>query len=250
MSGLGRGRRRVWQVSGALAVAAVLLGVTLAPRVLRDLETFRIDRVEVVGTRFSEPYAVVRAAGIAAGSSVFDDAKAWRAGVLSLPLVVDVRIRRRLPASVTLEVREVEPVALVAAPELRPVDAAGQILPLQPAGTILDLPILSGVASVGDRLAEGAGEPALQLLMLMRARAPGLIDRVSQVERSDDGLRLVLRQGGPDALLPLQPGDTHLTQLRLAYADLGARGELSRVRRIDVRFRDQAVVSFLHTPAS
>lgn len=243
-------RRWLRQLAGALAVAAVVLAAALAPRVLRDLDTFRVERVEVVGTRFSEPYAVVRAAGIEIGSSLFDDASAWRTGVLSLPLVAEVTVRRRFPSSLTLEVREVEPVALVASPQLRPVDAAGRILPLEPAGTILDLPILSGVALTDSLLAEGANEPALQLLLLMRAREPGLVNRLSQIERWGDGLRLVMRQGGPDALLPLHSGDAHLAQLRLAYADLGARGELGRVRRIDVRFRDQVVVSFLRTPVS
>jgi cell division septal protein FtsQ len=247
----GSGTRR-WlrQVAGALAVAAVVLAGAVAPRLLRELDHFRIERVEVVGTRFSEPYAVVRAAGIAAGSSLFDDAATWRAGVLSLPLVAEVRVRRHFPSGLTLEVREVEPVALVASPELRPVDASGRLIALEPAGTILDLPILSGVAVADSTLAQGAEEPALRLLLLMRAREPGLVDRVSQIDRTVDGLRLVLRQGGPDALLPLHTRDVHLTQLRLAYADLGARGELARVRRIDVRFRDQIVVSFLRTPVS
>ncbi len=62
-------------------------------------------------------------------------------------------------------------------------------------------------------------------------------------------LRIVFRDRGADAWLPARATPTQLTQLRLALADLAARGELEAVRSIDVRFRDQVVVSFLETAA-
>lgn len=235
---------------GALLIAAVL-GAGAAERGLREVDAFRVRRVEVVGTRFIEPYAVVRAAGLGSGSSVFDDPERWRAGVLTLPLVADVAVRRRLPATVEILVTEVEPVALVGGPELRAVDATGWVVPLDPAGAGLDLPLLSGVEARAGRLApEPDAALVLDALVRLRRDAPELADRVSQIERRPGLLRLVFRDETAEALLPLDASELQLRQLRLAFADLVSRGELANVRRIDVRFRDQVVVSFLTRPVS
>jgi hypothetical protein len=250
MSARMTGRRWLWLVGGTTALAAVAVAVALGPGVARNLAPFQVQHVEVVGTRFLEPYAVVRAAGLHQPASIFDDAGAWRAGVLELPLVADATFRRRLPSTVTIEVREVEPAALVAADRLRPVDAAGREVELDPAGTVLDLPILLGFTLEDGALAGALGASAIRTLGLVREHQPRLAERVSQLEAWPGGLRLAFRDGAPEALLPLDPTPAHLAQLRVAMADLNARGELRRVRRIDVRFRDQVVVSFLHTPAS
>ena len=249
MSRSKTGRRWLRRAGATLLVVAVAVAAGFAPRALRDVEAFRVQRVEVLGTRWLEPYAVVRAAGLTRSSSVFDDARAWRSGVLTLPLVEDVRLRRKLPSTVTVEVREVEPLALVAADALRPVDGRGRVLEIDPAGAVLDLPIVTGSPVRAGRLDDG-GVAAVEVLAALELSSPELADRVSQVDVGPSALRLVFRDGRTEALLPIQPSRSQLTQLRLAYADLTARGELGKVSRIDVRFRDQVVVSFLGTPVS
>lgn len=250
MSARGILRRWRWLLAGAGLAAAAWLGALHGPDLLRELEWFRVRSVEVAGTRFLEPYAAVRAAGINEGSSVFDDPRVWRAGIEALPLVDGVTIRRRLPGTLLIEIREAEPVALVAGGDrLQPVDWRGRALDLDPAGAALDLPVLSGVAISEDRLEE-PGESALLLLSLLHEHDGRWADRVSQLELVPGAVRVVFRGDGPDALVPLSPTPSHVRQLRLAYADLSARGELGRARRIDVRFRDQVVVSFLRTPLS
>lgn len=242
--------RRV-RAFAVVGVAALLLaGGTAAPRALATLEVFRVRQVEVTGTRFLEPYTVVKAAGLNRASSVFDDDARWRAGILTLPLVADAAVRRQLPSTVRIEVREVEPVALVAAPELRAVDAAGRVVALDPAGAHLDLPILMGVEVRGGRVAAPEGLQVLDALVALRRDAPELADRVSQIERAPGLLRLVFRDGSAEALLPPDASEVQLRQLRLAVADLASRGELGSVHRIDLRFRDQVVVSFLTRPVS
>ncbi len=250
MSGEGVAKRLVR--IGAVAAGLVLCGTLLwlAPRGLRRVDAFRVQRVEVSGTRYVEPYTVVRAAGIDSASNVFDDADAWREGLLRLPLVRDARIRRRLPGTVVLEVREVAPVALVAANELMAVDAGGRILELDPAGMSLDLPILRGVTIADGHLVGAQDTAAVAALNWLEQHAPEFANHVSMIELRPGALRVLFRGERAEALLPLVPSEAQLNQLRLAYADLVARGDLQGVRRIDVRFRDQVVVSFLSSPVS
>ena len=245
-------RWRTWSVRLAvgLAVAGIVALAIWTPRVLRRMDVFRVETVEVVGTRFLEPYAVVRAAGLDEPASVFDDKDAWRAGALTLSLVDRIRVRRALPSTVVLEVREVEPVALVGEDGLRPVDATGRLLELDPAGHVLDLPVVLGVEPERGRVAGPLGASAIATITALAVRAPALANGISHVEVSANELRIGFRDGDLEAVLPGHPTDVQLLQLRLAHADLRARGELDEVRTIDVRFRDQVVVSFLDTPVS
>lgn len=242
-------RRRWKQVLSLIGFGAlVAVAWVYGPGVLRDLEVFRVQQVEVVGTRFLDPYAVVRAAGLDVESSVLDDADEWLAGVRTLTLVEEIRVARVLPGRIRLEVREVEPMALVAAGSLRPVDAAGRLLDLEPAGVSLDLPILTGVAVEDGVVSAGPSAWAVATVAEVMKRAPVVASRLSQAELRDRDLRLTFREGRTTAVLPAAATGAQVTQLRLALADLLARGELEKVRTIDVRFRDQVVVSFLGTP--
>lgn len=247
MSGLARRLRG--PVLGGL-VLVVGAAAAVAPRALRDLDVFRVRQVSVTGTRFIQPYAVVRAAGLTRASSVFDDVERWETGVLTLPLVEAVEIRRRLPGTVEVHVAEVQPVALVAGRELRPVDGNGRVLALDPAGTLLDLPILTGLEVRAGLVHGPAGAAALRSLIELQRSAPQLAERISQVEHRQGALRVVFRDDAAEVLLPVDATGVQLRHLRLAYADLAARGELGNVRRIDLRFRDQVVVSFLSSPVS
>lgn len=244
-------RRALAGWSGVIAAAGAVTAVAvLAPPTLRHMDVFQVETVEVTGTRFLEPYIVIRAAGLDRPTSVFGDVDAWRAGVLTLPLVDDVRVGRRIPSTVHLEVREVEPVALVGAGRLRPVDATGRLIPLDPAGVVLDLPVVLGAEIRNGRVASPAGASAIATLTALAVRAPDLADRISQVDLEPGSLRIAFRDIALEAVLPSHPTHVQLLQLRVAHADLRGRGELERVRTIDVRFRDQVVVSFLDTPVS
>lgn len=237
-----------WVVVVLLVAGTVGAGV-YAPAVLRDTEAFRVRQVEVVGTRYIDPFAVIRAAGLDRDANLFDDVDAWRAGARTHPLVEDVRVRRAFPSGVTLEVVESEPVALVARGTLRPVDATGRLLELDPAGEILDLPIMTG-AEIRDGRLDGASAAAIHTVTTLLRHTPDVAGRVSQLRIRGESLRLAFRDTRAEAVLPVVATPLQLTQLRLALADLGARGELDGVRTIDLRYRDQVVVSFLDRPVS
>ncbi|HSH44311.1 MAG TPA: hypothetical protein VK966_00510, partial [Longimicrobiales bacterium] len=93
-------------------------------------------------------------------------------------------------------------------------------------------------------------EDVLGTLVALQATAPDLLERVSQVDASPASVRLLFRDLAAEALLPARATLAEVRQLRLAVADLTARGELDTVRRIDLRFRDQVVVSFLTSSVS
>ncbi|HEX7119106.1 MAG TPA: FtsQ-type POTRA domain-containing protein [Longimicrobiales bacterium] len=241
-----RPRVPLWALALLAAVAAVAL-IAQAPVLLRRLDAFRVDRVEVLGTRFLAPHEALEASGITRTSSVFDDPEPWRAALLRHPLVADATIERKLPSTLIVRIVEEQPVALVRTPELRVVDANARVLPIDPAGVVLDLPIVDAPATVAEdgTLQNEIAVALVETAVRLRGVHAGFAARISELAPVADGaIRLVLRDPpNAEVLLPAGLEAERLEQLRLTIADLERRDELGEVRRIDVRFRDQVVVS-------
>ncbi len=233
-----------------LGAALVATGASAAaPRLLRNVNGFRVERVVVEGTRYLPPREVVRASGITAASNLFDDPAPWRRALLRDPAVLDVRIERRLPSTLVVDVEEAEPVALARTPDLRPVDARGVVLPLRDGGVDVDLPVLATACNVGKdgRLRDASALAVLRTLARIRVLDPALAALVSEASPAEGGVRLDLRDPlGGGVLVEDEPTARTLRELGLTLADLARRGEMDRVRRIDARFQEQIVVLFNH----
>ncbi len=233
-------------LAAVAGVAALTAAAALAPRWLRRAEAFRVRRVDVVGTRYTEPHEVLAASGIGRTASIFDDPAPWRARVLRLPLVTGVEIERRLPSSIVIRVTEAEPVALARTPDLVPVDARGAVLAV-PQGTDLDLPVLAVAARVGanGHLVDPEAVSIAGTLDRIRALEPALAAQVSEARPAPGGgVLLLLRQAAFVARVAVEPTAASLAHLRAALADVAGRGELPRLAAIDARFADQIVVAF------
>jgi cell division protein FtsQ len=248
MGELRAGMVRWLKAAAWVATAMAGLAATAAlPAALRSLDATRVRRVEIDGVRYLPPQEALAASGIGDRASLFDRAHDWRAGLLRHPLVESVEIRRRLPATVLITVREVTPVALVRTPELRVVDARGRLLPLEPWRRDVDLPVLR--PATGFDQAGVAVNPEVHRLLAelarLQAAVPGFAASISEVHPlADGGIRLLLRGSGADALVPAAADEDRLRRLAAILADLSARAELGDVRRLDARFQEQVVVAF------
>src|SRR2546429_2466251 len=141
-----------------LAGSSVLTLLWLAaPLALRRLPLFRVRQVELVGVRNLAPDAVIAALRLAPRASVFSDTRLLADRVRGLAGVAEARVVRHLPAALTIELREVEPAALMPGPRgtrLGAGDGAGPALPVDPPRPGLRLPI---AASGGSEVVGGLG---------------------------------------------------------------------------------------------
>lgn len=247
LRGVVRGALFRWGVGGLVALGLVVVATTQAPRLLRRLAVFRVAQVEVLGTRYLAPHEALAVSGIAEGANVFDDPAPWLAALRAHPLVAAATIERELPGTLVVQITEVAPVALVATPVLRPVDARGRVLPIEPAVEDVDLPVVAVESKLGSegQLTDTTALALVDALDRLGRLAPGLLAQVSAIGPHAGGdLRLLFREPARgEALLPADFTALRIEQLRLTLADLEAKRELPRTRRIDVRFRDQVVVS-------
>jgi cell division septal protein FtsQ len=163
-----------WKILAAVALVAIVwLG---GPVLLRQLEFFRVRRIEISGARYLAPKTVTDALGLRKNASVFDPVGPLEHRVRALGGVQDVEVGRRLPGTLTVIVRETEPVALIQRKgALTPVDDRGRVLPYDPAQTVPDLPI-----------AASADSGLTRVLATVRDADPALFARIVSAARVHD----------------------------------------------------------------
>lgn len=234
---------RILLVTGVVGAAA-LWGPAL-PEALSTMETFRIEDVDVRGTRFLTTDEVVEWLALADGSSVWTDTKLLTERLVSHPMVLDAAVRRRLPDGLRVHVVERTPIALAPTPTLEPVDAEGHRLPLDPAAFRLDLPIIATNSEppTGSRLfPEDVRVLAAEVDHLLEADTT-FLQMVSSV-RLENGGTLVARWTEPpvEFLLPSKAPPSRLREGLGALSNAISRTPGDVPHEIDLRFADQVVV--------
>ena len=230
------------------ALALVLgIGVTIWGRsVLARIPYFDVRRVEVVGARWAAPDSLLRLASIARDRSVWDDHADVELRLTAHPLVEEAEIRRSGLHTLRIVVREVEPLALVGVPELRATREDGTLLPIDPAGSALDLPLLTVSAELGPDSTRVDGEAVLRVLKLFGALQrfdPGLTAVTSDFAPTrDKGLMIQLMESQPArrVALPATIDEKLVRRVRATLADLRGRGIDAEL--VEARFSDQIVV--------
>jgi hypothetical protein len=229
----------------AMALVPIVAGsLWWGPALLRHMAWTTVRRVEVVGTVYVAPDAVLKLAGIRPQASVFDDFADVEARVVTNPLIARARIRPRGLRTVRIEVEELVPVALAPTPVLKPVLGDGTILPLDPARARVDLPVLTASVDVREgRLVGGDGLRALQSFAHVHRHDPGLAAIVSEVRTAPGGgiaLTLVESEEATEIWLPADPDEAVLRRVRATLADLQRRHWSARY--VEARFAGQVVV--------
>jgi cell division protein FtsQ len=240
-------RRPGWKILGALfLVAFVMTGAWGARAAARQMAFFRVRSVEVRGVHYLQPTEIVARLQVDTLTSLWDDLEPLRQKVRRHPQVADVRIERSMPGTLVVIVRENLPVALIqTGAGLLPFDSLGRQLPIDPARTNLDLPIVASADPV-----------LLKLVGAIRAAEPRVFARIEEVRRTGrEEILLTLAPRAEDAApaagnaaaqrkslrvrVPVGLSVERLADIFPVESDLARRQV--RVGEIDLRYRDQVI---------
>jgi cell division protein FtsQ len=184
--------------------------------------------VEFDGVRYARAADLVRTLGVDTTQSVWQSLPDLARRAAAHPLVAAAAVERRMPGTLVVHVVERQPIALVLSRGvLRPADASGVILPIDPAQVPMDVPV-----------ATSADSTLLHLLDGLRVETPTLYARVTQAQRVNaHELRLFLGS----VMVRMTPDVTvsRIKDILPVEADL-ARNHLRAVE-LDLRFRDQVI---------
>lgn len=152
-----------------LAVLVVALAVAVSsywwmPAMMRRMRFFDVRRIEVTGATYRTPADIVAALQLPDTPSVFDELGDLEERLRRLRGIARAEVDRRLPGTLLVRIREVEPVALAQSRAgLVAVDDAGQPLPYDLTTAPVDVPVV------------GRAEPRLtQALAAIRTASGGL----------------------------------------------------------------------------
>ncbi|HEX3533511.1 MAG TPA: FtsQ-type POTRA domain-containing protein [Gemmatimonadaceae bacterium] len=244
----GRLHKPGWKMLGGIFLVALIMSAAWGVRsAARQMAFFRVRSVEVRGIRYLPPGEVLSRLKVDTLMSLWDDLEPLRERVRHHPQVSDVAITRRLPGTLVVTIQENQPVALIQGTAgFVPYDSAGHVLPIDPARTNLDLPIVA------------TSDPVLlKLVGAIRYTVPRLFSRIEEVRRTGrDEILLTLSRSEPQRARV--PGDTTSSNagtvrvripLGLSVERLAdifpVENDLARrqvhVGELDLRYRDQVI---------
>jgi len=227
--------KRIRRVAMLAAIAAAVAAPWWGPVVLRRFAFFEVRRIEVVGARYLAPATITGALDLKPHASVWSDLGALERRVGSLAGIASVRISRRLPATVRVEVTEVDPVAMAAGPSgLVPVGADGRPLPYDPATAPVDVPVV-----------QRAAPPLVAALAAVESADPALYADVATARGAagaggGGGGAVALELDSGRLLLETPVDPAVVRAMSAVRRDLESRGRVWR--ELDGRFRGWVVV--------
>ncbi|MBI3932299.1 MAG: FtsQ-type POTRA domain-containing protein [Acidobacteria bacterium] len=220
------------ELGGALvfALAATWAGYS---KVMAS-ERLKVARVDVRGSRFLSEGEVRELLGPALGENILGlDIEEIKQRLRASPWVADATVRRALPDTLQVEVRERVPLALAEVDRLYLMDEGGVLIDIYgPRTAGFDLPIVRDLGGFDDEGRRGRAERAGALLADLGA----LAGEISEVEVLGSGdLRVVLRGAGEVVLVGSPPYRQRFETFLALRRDLAER--CPRAEYFDLRFR-------------
>ena len=246
-----RGRRRrassVARIAGLVLLGlAILAGSATAVRWLLTAPRFAVAGVDVEGVSRVTADDVRSAAAIAAGTNVWRlDPSAIAARVAAVPEIRRAEVIRRFPNRVTILVEERRPFTLVHAGRLHWLDEEGRVLDEVPQAVVPAVPVVSGLSdaelvSMRTDPSPRAREAVALIRVLLRSRS-ALAAEISEIDMSRGDGPVLYTVDGVEVRLGTDEWEERLARLERILTQLGRDGEV--VRAIDLRFRDQVVLT-------
>jgi cell division protein FtsQ len=239
----------------AAAITAGLIwgGVELRAWALAS-PRFHLQEISLTGLSRASRAELLRLSGLTPGQNLFAlDVPALEKAMLQHPWVRGVEVTRHFPTSVSVQVVEHTPEALVVLGDLYVLDEEGEPFKRVTPGDGLDLPLVTGVerdayvkdpAEVRERL-----RAALAVARAYAALKPGRHERLSEVRLEGASLALVT-VAGQEVRLGEGAVEAKLSRLARVRRELSAKGLAADVIHLDNRARPGWVAVKLSSPAS
>ena len=240
--------RHVWLATRVLALAGLAAyGAWRGTALIVDARALQVTTIVVHGHEQLSTGEVLALVDGLKGTNILNvELDVWRERLLGSAWVEDATLRRMLPATVEVEIRERRPMGIARLGGLLYlVDARGVIVDeYGPQYADFDLPIVDGLAappSTGGPLIDEARALLAARVLAALAEAPEMAARVSQVDVSDVRDAVVILEGDP-ALLRI--GDEDFVERLQGYLDLAPalRERVADIEYVDLRFDDRMYV--------
>lgn len=240
-------------LAAALTAGLVWGGIELRAWALAS-PRFQLQEVNFTGLTRASRADLVKLSGLAQGQNLFAmDVSVLEKAMLQHPWVHTVEVTRHFPATVSVQVVEHTPEALVVLGDLYVLNGEGEPFKRVTPGDGLDLPLVTGVvredyvkdpATVRERL-----KSALEVARSYSALKIGRHERLSELRLDGASLALVT-VGGQEVLMGEGNTEAKLSRLTRVRRELSVKGLAADVIHLDNRARPGWVAVKLSSPVS
>ena len=239
--------KKAARLAGGLTVAALaaVIGYELYGVIIHTT-LLRLERIEVNSLKKLHREDVIALSGVKPGDDMLA-MKPKRIGeqLMKNPWVENIRVRRYLPQTLSIEITEREPVAVVNMGYLYYLDVKGDVFKPLTEGDRLDFPILTGL-SEEDMWKDPAGsreaiKAALDLIRLLSGGQVMTLAEISEIHFDKGyGFTLFTMRGGVPVKLGNGGFGEKLARLSRIYRDLQA--QMPALEYIDLDYSDKIIV--------
>jgi cell division protein FtsQ len=242
-TGRGRALRQLGIATGLVLLLAAPVGLTVWAL---TTQRFAVRAVEVRGASRVPLERIAAAAAVPLGTNLWRlDTAAVRSRVETLPEVRRAEVVREVPNRVTILVEERRPFTLVHSGRLHWVDEDGRLVGDEPEAVAPPVPVISGLSE--DEVATMRTAPApraraaISLLRTLLRVGGALAAEISEIDMSRRDGPVLYTVSGIEVRLGSEDWDERLARLAGVLANVAEQGDA--VRAIDLRFRDQVVLT-------
>jgi cell division protein FtsQ len=242
----GRAARIARVTGGIVLLAAAVAGSGFGVRWLLTSPRFTVAHVDVDGA------SRVDADRIRGAAAIPPDANLWRldpaaiaARVAGLPEVRRAELIRRFPNRVVIVVEERRPFTLVHAGRLHWLDEEGRLLDEAAQAVSPSVPVVSGLSEA--ELTSMGSDPsprlrdAIALIRTLLRNGSTLAAEISEIDVSRSDGPVLYTADAVEVRLGTEEWEERLARLERILRQVGREAE--PVRAIDLRFRDQVVLT-------
>jgi cell division protein FtsQ len=239
--------KKAAKITVFFALAGIVAGVCFEAYELIARTTFlKLEKIQVSGLRKLNRDEVVALAEVKPGDAMLHlDLSQVAEHVKKNPWVEKVRVTRYFPRTLSLEVTEWQPAAIVNMGYLYYLDRNGEIFKPLSRGDNLDFPVITGISE--DDLAKdptGCGnmlKTALEIADLLRTGTVFRLEDISEIHVDKGyGYTLFTAQAGVPVKLGKDCFQEKLARLSRIFRDLSS--QLRTLEYIDLNYNDKIVV--------
>lgn len=243
--------RRAARTVGCLAAIVALgygsyFGYRYFSTLTLDLTLLRVEKFEVVNARRLTREEVMELAGVKEGDGMLSlNLRAIGDQLRKNPWLEQVKVRRYFPHTLSIELSEREPVAVVNMNYLYYMDRNGEVFKPLTQGDSLDYPVVTGMSEeelgkdpAGSR---AALRSAVEMIALLHNGTDLRLDDISEIHLDKGyGVTLFTANGG----VPIKVGNDNfaakLARLGRIFSEL--QGQIATLDYIDLNYTDKIIV--------
>lgn len=217
-----------------IAMILVLLGIAFG---ITRTSAFSLQDIEIIGDfKNINLGEVKKLAPISLGTNLFNiPLKEVEQNILKLKWVQSVSVRRQVPHTLWIYVKEHKPKAILLEQKLYFVSDEGKVFKEVEQEATRDLPVLTGFQK------EDSLDKALSFIDFLEAQVDFSVFGLSEIHYNEaSGFSIVTLTGPMEVKLGSENFETKLNRLKIVWAHL--KTKVGRVRGIDLDYEDRAFV--------